>query len=165
MRQIGQDARTWTDHTDVRPTILSLVGLKDTYVHDGRVLVEALETHAQPLRLRGHASTLSELTHVYKQINAPFGRLALESLEISTAALSSGDANGDAVYSNLQAKIAGWTARRDVLADAIKTILGGAAFDDERLDEGQMRQLAADAVDLLQDVRHCAEDVARCALK
>src|SRR5262247_3442360 len=39
----GQDARTWSDHTDVRPTLLALVGLRDTYVHDGRLLFEAIE--------------------------------------------------------------------------------------------------------------------------
>ena len=27
---------TWMDHTDLRPTILSLLGLKDDYTHDGR---------------------------------------------------------------------------------------------------------------------------------
>ena len=30
---------TWSDHTDVRPTMLTLLGLQDTYLHDGRVLV------------------------------------------------------------------------------------------------------------------------------
>ena len=40
--------RIWSDHTDVRPTILSLVGLKDDYVHDGRVVTEALEVFAVP---------------------------------------------------------------------------------------------------------------------
>src|SRR5262249_4266740 len=28
---------TWADHTDIRPTILALAGLKDDYVTDGRV--------------------------------------------------------------------------------------------------------------------------------
>ena len=42
VRNLGQDNSTWTDHTDWRPTILSLVGLDDSYVHDGRVVVEPL---------------------------------------------------------------------------------------------------------------------------
>ena len=37
VRNNGDDG-TWADHADVRPTMLDLVGLKDTYLHDGRVL-------------------------------------------------------------------------------------------------------------------------------
>ena len=33
----------WADHTDIRPTIMALVGLKDDYVDDGRVLTEDLD--------------------------------------------------------------------------------------------------------------------------
>jgi hypothetical protein len=54
----GQDDQTWSDHTDVRPTMLSLLGLRDSYVHDGRVLIEAIEKNAQPVKLRGHQGTL-----------------------------------------------------------------------------------------------------------
>ena len=38
-----QDDNTWTDHTDVRPTMLSLLGLHDSYIHDGRVLIETID--------------------------------------------------------------------------------------------------------------------------
>ena len=31
----GVDSTTWTDHTNLRPTILALTGLKDDYVDDG----------------------------------------------------------------------------------------------------------------------------------
>ena len=33
---LGQTTRTWADHTDVRPTMLALLGLKDSYEQDGR---------------------------------------------------------------------------------------------------------------------------------
>ena len=36
----------WTDHTDIRPTMLALLGLKDDYVSDGRVVTEFLEGEA-----------------------------------------------------------------------------------------------------------------------
>src|SRR5262249_24976304 len=66
VRNAGQDDRTWSDHTYVRPTMLTLLGLRDPYVHDGRALTEAIEEHAQPVALRGHTHTLAELTDVYK---------------------------------------------------------------------------------------------------
>src|SRR5437870_383207 len=55
----GVDSTTWSDHTDVRPTILELVGLNDDYVHDGRVISEILEgyrseEHTSELQSRGH---------------------------------------------------------------------------------------------------------------
>jgi hypothetical protein len=31
----------WTDHADVRPTMLMLLGLQDGYVHDGRAVVRS----------------------------------------------------------------------------------------------------------------------------
>jgi hypothetical protein len=159
----GIDDRTWSDHADVRPTILTLIGLQDTYVHDGRALIEAIEERAQPVRLRGHTHTLGELLDVYKQINAPFGQLALDSLTISTAALTS-NTPGDATYATLQAKLAGWTTERDALASAVKTMLDGATFGNERLDEGAAKEFVDQARALLQKVRTCATDVAGCAL-
>jgi hypothetical protein len=159
----GIDDRTWSDHADVRPTILALLGLQDSYVHDGRALIEAIEERAQPKGLRGHTHTKNELLDVYKQINAPLGQLALDSLTISTAALTS-TASGDATYATLQSKLAGWTTERDTLAGAVKTMLDGATFGDTRLGEGAAKQFVDQARALLQKVRTCATDVASCAL-
>lgn len=39
---------TW-DETDVRPTLLHLVGLRDDYVHDGRVISEILANPSRAL--------------------------------------------------------------------------------------------------------------------
>ena len=38
-----------SDHTDIRPTMLALLGLKDDYVSDGRVVTEILkgDAHAE----------------------------------------------------------------------------------------------------------------------
>ena len=44
----GQTDKVWTDHTDIRPTMLSLLGLKDDYVSDGRVVTEFLKGDAGP---------------------------------------------------------------------------------------------------------------------
>jgi hypothetical protein len=40
VQRLGRDDAVFSDHTDVRPTMLALLGLKDSYVHDGRVLSE-----------------------------------------------------------------------------------------------------------------------------
>ena len=157
----GQDDSTWSDHTDVRPTMLSLVGLKDSYLHDGRVLTEAIDEHAQPVRLRGHTHTLSQFAALYKQINAPFGQLGVDTLKISTAALASGDGN-DSVYTTLTNKILHWTDERDALAAEMKAMLDGAAFGDEVFDEVQSGVLIDRAQALLDDVSSCAANPLSC---
>ena len=42
----AQTDKVWTDHTDIRPTMLALLGLQDDYVSDGRVVTEFLKTDA-----------------------------------------------------------------------------------------------------------------------
>src|SRR5437588_3133952 len=63
----GVDDGTWSDHTDVRPTILELVGLADDYVHDGRVVSEILKGYALPKALKNSSSFVS-LAQMYKQV-------------------------------------------------------------------------------------------------
>src|SRR5262245_40069692 len=159
----GQDDSTWSDHTYVRPTMLSLLGLQDTYVHDGRVLTEIIEKHAQPVRLRGHTHTLRELASIYKQINAPFGQLGMDTLKVSTAALASGDSTSDALYTALSNKIMIWTDARDALAAEMKGLLDGAAFYGEVFDQVRGRQLINQAKALLTDVSSCAAEPTACA--
>jgi len=158
----GRDQRTWSDHADVRPTILSLVGLRDSYVHDGRALVEIFDDHALPPSLRGRTASLSELGAVYKQLNAPFGRLALDSLVVSTAALTSA-APGDAVYTALQGKLASWAERRDGLAEEMKALLDGATFQGDRIESRRALGLIGEALALMFDVGRCAASPAHCA--
>ena len=48
VQQSGEFGAIFTDHTDIRPTILSLAHLKDDYAHDGRVVFEILKDDALP---------------------------------------------------------------------------------------------------------------------
>ena len=142
----GVDSSTWTDHTNVRPTILSLVGLKDDYGHDGRVLIEALDKAAIPKQLNQHKKTTTDLGAIYEQINAPFGRLAMDVLIASTRALKSSD---ESVYNSIESSIEGLTTRRDALASTIKSALGAAAFDSKQIKEQDAKNWIAQAQVLL----------------
>ena len=78
----GIDEQTWSDHTDIRPTMLVLAGLTDDYAHDGRVLVENLRDGALPRGLRGESAVVfRQLAAAYKQINAPVGELGMDTLK------------------------------------------------------------------------------------
>jgi hypothetical protein len=142
----GIDSSTWTDHANVRPTMLTLLGLHDDYVHDGRVLIEALTTKATPQTLIAHRETVRRLSDVYEQVNAPFGQFALDTLTASTRAIKSTD---EGVYNSIEGSIAGLTNERDALAWQIKTALGAAAFDGKALDEQQAKAWIKQAQSLL----------------
>src|SRR5258708_31133073 len=107
--------------------MMLLTGLTDDYQHDGRVITEILDESVLPSSLKAHNNTLQTLGQVYKKINAPFGKLAEDTLTISTFAITSTSA-GDAVYNNLEGKIAGWTATRDGIAAQIKQMLEETEF-------------------------------------
>ena len=128
------DDGTWSDHTDIRPTMLALLGLKDDYSHDGRVLLEDLAPNAVPV-LQDERDSYIALAQAYKQINAPVGALALASLQISTAALQS-NARDDSVYTALEAQLSSITEQRNSLAAKMAQILDavvsggqGSVFD------------------------------------
>jgi hypothetical protein len=149
VRNMGQDNRTWADHADTRPTILSLLGLEDDYVHDGRVLLEPLYDWAVPQELRAHRETLLRLGAVYKQLNAPFGEFSAQALIASTNALKSGSAADDSMYATIETRIQTLTTARDALAAKIRAALDAAAFNGNALNEQQAKGYIADAQALI----------------
>ena len=151
----------FSDHTDLRPTILALVGLQDDYVHDGRVLFEALHPSAVPQSLTAHSATLLHLAQVYKQVNAPVGQLGRDSLTVSTFALAS-NSDGDELFNRLEDKIADWHARRDFIAHQMRGLLEGAAFGGQPVGEQQAKRLIKEGLALLQEVSACAADPPAC---
>jgi hypothetical protein len=139
----------WTDHADVRPTILMLLGLQDVYVHDGRAILETISPSAVPRGLRTHSVSAFILGQVYKQLNAPFGVFARDMLAASTNALASGSTTNDDTYTRLEAGITELTDARDALAGKIKALLDGASFDGEGFDERQAARLTEQSLALL----------------
>jgi len=164
VRNLGvtQPSDFFTDHVDVRPTLMYLSGLTDDYQHDGRVILELLDPQFLPSSLHAHSDTLLRLGQVYKQINAPFGSLAQSTLTVSTFALIS-NSHGDAVYSNLEARIASWTDQRDALTAQIKAMLEGAEFGGVAINEQRAKQIITAANALLNQASACADDPGACS--
>jgi len=148
VRRLGLTNQVFSDHTDVRPTMLSLLGLKDSYVHDGRVLIEYIDESARPHSLRQEQEHFLALANVYKQLNAPLGSLGRNSLAFANQSITS----DDATYANYLATIGAITASRDELAGQIKLLLDGAAFGDQPINENQQRALGGQAQQLIDQV-------------
>jgi hypothetical protein len=149
--QSGIDSVTWSDHTDVRPTILELVGLKDDYRHDGRVIAEILQGYARPGALKTSSSFVA-LAQIYKQLNASFGEFAMDTLKASTKALASNDA-GDATYTTIEGQIQSLTAQRDALAAQMIALLDGAEFKGQAFSDAQAQSLIAQGEALLNQAK------------
>ena len=158
---VTQPSAFFTDHVDLRPTIMSLVGLSDNYQHDGRVIVELLDSNILPVSLQANFSTLLRLGQIYKQIEAPFGELASSALKVSTYAIESTSPN-DQTYMFLEDEISLWTSERDVLADQIKAILEDAEFNGQPIDEQRAQQLISEGSSLLNHARTCASNPGIC---
>jgi hypothetical protein len=174
----GVDTATWSDHTDLRPTMMTLLGLKDDYTHDGRLLLEDLKGYAVPAAVK-KSGGYATLAPVYKQLNATFGTFDMAILKISTRALASGSsaddstyttlenqiaswtgtralASGssadDSTYTTLENQIASWTSQRDALATQIKGVLDGADFGGTAITQHMARSLAGQAQSLIDTV-------------
>jgi hypothetical protein len=152
----GVDRETWSDHTDVRPTMLTLLGLTDDYTSDGRVLAERLTGWAVPKAVKRSGDGFYGLARVYKQLNASFGSFSLDALKASTTALAGGDTSSDAAYDSIESHIEDMTARRDALAGEIKAALSGAAFDDHPISEQDGDTLIARANALIDEAHALA---------
>ena len=152
----GLDNRTWSDHTDVRPTMLTLLGLKDDYSHDGRALVEKLEGWAQPSAVR-KSDDFVALAPALKQITAPVGPLGLASLHASTVAMESGNSTDDSKFTSIENQLVSFTAQRDALVAQILPLLEGAELNGTPIPDHVARDLIRQAANLLSSVQAYAD--------
>jgi len=143
----GIDSKTWTDHTNLRPTILALLGLKDDYTDDGRVLVEALTKQATPDALSGQ--TVRDLGDAYEQVNASFGAFSAAAIKASTKALE-GD---DSIYTSIENSLDDLTTQRNALAVKMRDALNAAAFAGTPINTAQAQSWIAQANSLISQAQ------------
>jgi len=149
VRKQGRNDSVFSDHTDLRPTIIALLGLKDDYVHDGRVLVEKLESRALPNALEDGRDEYVELAQAFKQIFATKGSVGVNSLVAANRAITS----DDKTYGKFLAKIGQITDERNELASEIIALLNGAAFANGPIREHEdLVERARRLVDKVEDM-------------
>jgi len=160
--KLGVDSTDRTDHTDIRPTMMLLLGLKDDYTYDGRVLVEGLDQQALPQAMQGgegpqtpDAGTFTSLAQMYEQINAPTGQFSLSTLAISTHALES-NTPGDATYTYLESQLSTMTTQRNAIAAQMISLLYGAEFNNHHIDDSSAQSLITQGQSLLTQANQLA---------
>jgi hypothetical protein len=138
----------WSDHTDIQPTMMALLGLRDDYTPDGVVLAAAVKSTALPTAMRTNYSTLDKLGQVYTQLEAAVGKFGLATLTASTRALAS-DSPGDATYTSIENRLTALGTVRDSLAARMQTLLTGAEFGRLRISASTARGLISQGNALL----------------
>ncbi len=149
VKNLGRTSETWSDHADIRPTMLALLGLKDSYEPDGAVLADFLQTSAISRDMRAHHESLVRLHNVYKEIAAPFGPFAADTLVASTHAISSGSSTDDSHYITFENSLASLTSQRDSLEAQMRTALTNAAFGGLTASEQDLKSMIAQGQQLL----------------
>ena len=153
VKPLGRHDGVFTDHADVRPTLMALLGLTDDYLHEGRVVAEFMQDNALPPGIRKSRENFVELAQVFKQLNAPKGELGRASLVWSNRSVTS----TDKVYARYLKQIGEITEQRDELASQIKTVLNNAEFHNQPVGEGSEDGLGHRARRLIDEVSNLAE--------
>jgi hypothetical protein len=148
VQNLGQTGAIFSDHTDTRPTILALTGLKDDYTHEGRMLAEIMTSNSLPPPVAQQPAAFTQLAAVFKQINAPLGQLGVQTLSYATQGVLS----SNSTYASVDVELKLLGQQRDALAAQIIAVLEGAEFNNQTLDPDTVQSLVNDANDLLASV-------------
>jgi hypothetical protein len=124
VEKIGVTGAFFSDHTDIRPTLMSLVGLTDDYAHDGRVLIEVMTDGVVPATLQQHRAIFGQLASTYKAINAPLGTLGMKTLQNTTVAIQ----GNDATYIGYFVQLKALTRQRNTIAGHMIQMMEASEF-------------------------------------
>jgi hypothetical protein len=156
VRHLGINNQVWSDHTDTRPTTLALLGLRDDYRHDGRVLLDVLDGSA--VKIRGDREAVIELGHIYKQLDAPVGTFGMSAVRAATRAMDSGPAANDGRYQAFENGLTSLTNDRDALALQISQLLEAVTFDRTQVSARSVERLISGANRIIDRARNLAGD-------
>jgi hypothetical protein len=151
VRNLGQTGAIWTDHTDVRSTMLEALGLTDDYMNDGNAVAQVLDPSNLPAKLRRHLLAYEVLDAAEKQLNAPFGLFGHDSEIVSTTAVES-NSPGDAVDRGFDAQLQACESQRTALVNQIQPLLQNAEFAGGTVPPEEVVRLTARAGSLIYEM-------------
>jgi len=141
----GLRSDVWSDQTDIRPTVLALLSLTDSYRSDGRLLAEFVAPDALPASVRATAD-FTRVAALYKNLNAPMGSVGHDALMASTRATR---LEADGAYERAYAALSAFARRREQVAAHIQTMLDGASFHNNPFNPVEASALAKEAEGLI----------------
>jgi hypothetical protein len=131
--------------------MLTFLGLKDDYPHEGRALAEKFSGWAQPSAIKQSANFVA-LAQALKQVNATVGPLGLATLHASTIAMES-NSQDDSTYTSIENQLTSFATKRDVLVAQIIPLLEAAQFHGTPISDSTAQSLIQQAQNLLSSVQ------------
>ncbi|MHB8694651.1 MAG: collagen-like triple helix repeat-containing protein [Solirubrobacteraceae bacterium] len=156
VQNLGQTGAVWTDHTDVRPTMLQLLGLADDYQTDGDATAQLITPSALPTTIQQHLNSYEGLQGALKQINAPFGQFGHDSEIVSTTAVAS-TSPSDVVAQGFDAQLNSCNTARNQLVSQIQPMLQNAEFGGQPIDDSTALGLMTQSYNLLANMHSLSQ--------
>ena len=158
IKNLGVTGAVWTDHTDARPTLLTLLGLRDDYSDDGDTIAQMLSGSALPWTIRVDKRPYEQLEAAMKQLNAPFGQFGLDTLNADTNALKTGTGGSDSSYTAMDSQLQTCASARSSLAAQIQGVLQEAEDGVAPVNRSEADMLTRQADALIADVNDLTND-------
>ena len=167
IRNLGETSSIWTDHTDARPTLMTVLGLRDDYSWDGAAIAQIIGSahggsswwgggqNVLPWSIRANERGYEALAAAYKQLDAPFGEFGLNTLGADTTALAS-NAAGDSTYLDTDSQLQACENQRTALVSQIQPVIERAETDQAPVSSWQAGNLIGRADRLIADAKFLA---------
>jgi hypothetical protein len=164
IRNLGETSGIWTDHTDARPTMMTVLGLRDDYDWDGAAIAQIIGSahagwdwwtrgqNALPWSIRLNERGYEDLAAAYKQLDAPFGEFGLGTLDADTAALATNSAN-DATYTDTTSQLQACENQRTALVSQIQPVIEAAETGRAPVSSWEASYLIGRADRLIEDAK------------
>jgi hypothetical protein len=158
----------WTDHTDARPTMMTVLRLHDDYDSDGAAIAQIIGSahggwgpssrgnNALPWSIRANERGYEELAAAYKQLDAPFGEFGLGTLYADTTALATGSSSSDTTYTDMTSQLQACENQRTALVAQIQQVIEGAENGRTPVSSREASYLIARANRLIGDAKFLA---------
>ena len=168
IRSLGETSSVWTDHTDARPTMMTVLGLSDDYNWDGAAIAQIIGSahsgrgrwgHGQsalPRTIRLDERDYEDLTAAYQQLDAPFGEFGLGTLDADTAALAGGSSADDGAYEDAEAQLQACENQRSALVSQIQPVIEAAETGRAPVSSWEAHSLVGRAQRLIDDAKFLA---------
>ncbi len=153
IQHLGQTAGVWTDHTDLRPTLLKALGLHDDYPSDGDVVSQVVAPSALPPTIAANAAAYQTLEAAQKQLDAPFGQFGHDAETVSTTAVAT---TSVPTYSAWDAQLAECRTVRDAVDARLQSALSAAAAGTGSIGAATAGSLDAQAAAVIGDMHSLA---------
>ena len=168
IKHLGETSSIWTDHTDARPTMMTVLGLHDDYSWDGAAIAQIIGSahsgwdpwgggqSALPWTIRANQRGYEDLAAAYKQLDAPFGEFGLNTLDADTTALAGGSSSNDTAYTGTTSQLQACESRRTSLVGQIQPVLEAAEGGKAPVSSWQAFNLIGQADKLIADAKTLA---------